>query len=660
MTFKALLFWVLSLSLIGSLLNFQFVSSPEIKSQAFLSPDSPPSPQIDLLYDENTLSNINEVRAIHYHLSLSLDFEQQTLSGINAITLSSLIPNLTEVHFDVRNLVIIEIYDEHHTHLSYQIEANPLGDESIGDRLRIKLQQKPKLFTPFNIFIVYRTNPNATALNWLTPEQTSSKTQPYLFSQCESIHCRTVAPLQDTPAIKSTYSANITVPSNITVFMSANQTGKYQLSTTHSTYQFLCSIPIPSYLIAIVAGNITQQQISERTFVISEPNDLPAFSKELEDLEKYLITVENYITPYAWGSYKIVILPPSFPFGGMENPLLTFASPSIIAGDKSGVFVVIHEIGHSWTGNWVTCQNWQNFWLNEGFTVFLERKGGFLLNGRDFYAISAIVGNISLMEDMKTYGFNDSFSSLHPELKGKNPDDAFSEVPYEKGFQFLVYLESLVGELNFQKLLREYVTKFANKSPVYEEFATFFTSFVVNNLENSSDILGKVDWESWIWTPGMPPVDMSVYFTNEVVKEADKLANDFIAGKGEIIPNNSGIFKDFNMNVKLLFLQHFVDRFEDLNEKVFEMLNNVYALDNNTNSEVAFLWWKLNILIDNQKSFDLVEIFLGKTGRMKFVRPLFVALNLKNHDLAVRIFRKYENFYHPIAVRLIKQDLNIQ
>lgn len=665
MTFKPQ-FLVLLFALVSLL--YLYLSRPSsslsggLQSHPFLTPPAPLAPQITPLHDISSLSNINEVRTLHYHLDLSLDFDAQIVSGTNTLTLSSLIPNLTEVHLDVRNLSILEVIDEATgRNLQFRIENNPFGDESIGDQLRVFLRRTPELFRPFKISIRYKTTPTATALNWLTKEQTSSKTQPYLFSQCESIHCRTVAPLQDTPAIKSTYSANVTVPSDITVFMSANMTNKYSNpASAETTFEFHCAIPIPSYLLAIVAGNVTQQQIGPRTFVITEPNDLPAFSKELEDLETYLSTVEEYITPYAWGYYKIVILPPSFPYGGMENPLLTFASPSIIAGDKSGVFVAIHEIGHSWTGNWVTCQNWENFWINEGFCVFLERKACHNLFGYNYYAIYSIVGNDSYLDDMKSYGFNDSYSSLHPALTGRNPDDAFSTVPYEKGFQFLVYLESLVGPLGFQSFLRSYIDKFAKGSPVYEEVAEFFTAFVVENLENSTEILSQVDWKAWIWQPGMPPVDMSPFFRNTVLGEAEALAQQFIDGQGLSTPNNSEIYKGFDMNLKLLFLQYFVDRVGNVSISLIDLMNQVYGLNNNTNFEVGFVWWRLNVMADNQKVFDLVEKYLGKTGRMKFVRPLFVALNEKHHDLAVQIFRKYEAFYHPIAVRLIKQDLNVE
>ena len=342
----------------------------------------------------------------------------------------------------------------------------------------------------------------------------------------------------------------------------------------------------------------------------------------------------------------------------MENPLLTFASPTIIAGDKSGVFVAIHEIGHSWTGNWVTCQNWEHFWLNEGFTVFLERKGGKILNGEEKYKIASIVGNISLVEDFKAYGYNHSFSSLHPNLTVSNPDDAFSTVPYEKGFQFLVYLESLVGEDNFRSFLQSYLEQFGRQSLIYEEMAFFFINFVQMTFDQDQQylILNAIDWKGWVENPGSPPVDMAPFFKSHILEEALLLADTILMGN---IPNNTNIFNTFDMNTKLLFLQYFLDRIEAVNMNIINFLNDNYALDNCTNAEILFVWLRINILKNNKRVFPITEDFLARVGRMKFIRPLYLALASVDPNYAVRIFKLNQNFYHQIAVRLIKKDLGI-
>ena len=255
-----------------------------------------------------------------------------------------------------------------------------------------------------------------------------------MFTQCEDINCRSVAPLQDTPANRITYSADIRVLSEYVVKMSANDTTQVT-DSGYTTYSFECTIPIPSYLIAMAIGDIEYRSLGDRVGVLTEPAMMDSVADCLSDMGSILDAVEEYTgVPYIWGTYTIIVLPPSFPMGGMENPLLTFASPTIIVGDKSQVYVATHEMAHSWTGNQVTCRDWENFWLNEGWTVFIERKVSSQLHGVDFGKVEMLLGNTSMWQDMVNNGLSDTFSSIHPVLEGRNPDSSFSELPYEKGF----------------------------------------------------------------------------------------------------------------------------------------------------------------------------------------------------------------------------------
>jgi leukotriene-A4 hydrolase len=272
-----------------------------------------------------------------------------------------------------------------------------------------------------------------------------------MFTQCEDINCRSVAPLQDTPANRITYSADISVLSEYVVKMSANDTTQVTNDDGYTTYSFSCTIPIPCYLIAMAVGDIEYRSLGDRVGVLTEPSMMDEVAECLSDMGSILDAVEAYAGPYIWGTYTIIVLPPSFPMGGMENPLLTFASPTIITSDKSQVYVATHEMAHSWTGNQVTCRNWENFWLNEGWTVFIERKVSSILHDKDFAKVEALLGNVDLNNDIAGFGATDTFSSIHPILQGRNPDSSFSYLPYEKGFQFLTYLESLIGEDEFKK-----------------------------------------------------------------------------------------------------------------------------------------------------------------------------------------------------------------
>lgn len=286
---------------------------------------------------------------------------------------------------------------------------------------------------------------------------------------------------------------------------------------------------MPNYLVAIAVGDLEYRSLGRRVGVITEPSMIDAVAAELDSLETLLDETEAYLTPYIWGNYSVLILPPSFPMGGMENPLLTFASPTIIAGDKSQVYVATHEIAHSWTGNDVTCRDWENFWLNEGFTVFEERKVSAKLHGKDFSKVSALLGNSSMYTDMLSYGLDHPYSSLHPTLKGDNPDNSFSTVPYEKGFQFLTYLESLIGEDLFQEFLRTYILKYSLQSIIVGNLRGTWETFIEDhfNATETNRILGTVDWDTWIYTPGLPPVTLD--FTTPDSIESAQIADGYIS-----------------------------------------------------------------------------------------------------------------------------------
>ena len=361
------------------------------------------------------------------------------------------------------------------------------------------------------IRISYETSATGHAFSWLSAEQTAGKILPYMFTQCEDINCRSVAPLQDTPSNRITYSANITAPAEFVVKMSANETGLIKVNDKVHLSTFHCAIPIPSYLIAMAVGDLEYRSLGARVGVITEPSQMDKVANELSDMGMLLDAVEEYMGPYIWGNYTIIVLPPSFPMGGMENPLLTFASPTIIVGDKSQVYVATHEMAHSWTGNEVTCRNWENFWLNEGFTVFVERHVSGEIHGEDFSKVAALLGNTSMYQDMVNFGLNNTYSSLHPVLRGDNPDNSFSEVCYEKGFQLLYYMESLIGRAQMKQFLNFYMREHSLTSITtiqLRETWEFFVEYKIPGLssEQVNSILAAMDWETWLYVPGLPPV----------------------------------------------------------------------------------------------------------------------------------------------------------
>ena len=378
---------------------------------------------------------------------------------------------------------------------------------------------------------------------------------------------------------------------------------------------------------------------------------------EFSDTEKFLKIAENYIGEYVWGQYNILVLPPSFPFGGMENPTLTFLTPSLIAGDKSLVSVVAHEISHSWTGNLVTNENWPDFWLNEGFTMFIERKILSSHKDKDMAKLDAMVGLSNLKADIIAFGESKSFSSLEPNLLGRNPDDAFNKVPYEKGFNLLYYLENKVNNDDiFQKFMRSYIDKFKKGVVKYMDFRTFFETFIKNNVKDWEKILNDIDWDTWVFAPGFPPVEND--FSNKYADEVDQAVKDFYENK--LSDDFVKTFKNWFTLLKQNFLNKIKESDIELSETQLEFLNEKLELiQGKYNVEVSCSYY-LTVLYHGTLSTKFEESlvdFLGKHGRINYIRPLFSALARRNKELAIKTLDKYRNFYHSIIIKYIEIDL---
>uniref|UniRef100_A0A7S4EYR6 Peptidase M1 leukotriene A4 hydrolase/aminopeptidase C-terminal domain-containing protein n=1 Tax=Chrysotila carterae TaxID=13221 RepID=A0A7S4EYR6_CHRCT len=424
-----------------------------------------------------------------------------------------------------------------------RVEGKPatfsLCDEHhvFGQALKISLRPAGQGDGPFQVSIDYETSPESSACQWLSAELTAGKEHPYLFTQCQAIHGRALLPCQDSPGAKFSYEASVTVPEWATALMSARRgaapaaAAKPPDASTR-VFAFHQPVPVPAYLFAIAVGHLASREVGPRSLVWSEPSMVDEVAHEFAEVESFLQAAEEITgQPYIWGQYDLLCLPPSFPYGGMENPCLTFLTPTLIAGDRSLAGVVAHEVSHSWTGNLLTNHTWEHFWLNEGWTVWLERRIEAKMHGETWYAFSSLEANDSLQEAVSRYGDSHNFTKLVPTLRDIDPDDAFSCIPYEKGFQFIHFLGEVIGSKAFPEYVTAYIGEFKMKTLTSDEFKAFTISWCGGRGVD----LSAVDWDEWLHAPGMPPVRLSL--ANVEGERAKELAAQWLRPQSEMDPS---------------------------------------------------------------------------------------------------------------------------
>ena len=508
------------------------------------------------------------------------------------------------------------------------------------------------------ISIEFKTNEKCNGIQYLTKEQTRSRSHPFMFTQCEAILCRTLFPIQDTPSVKSIYKVKTSISPPLTfLFGGILKSHYYDSDIKKKINLFEQNIPIPSYLVAFVAGELEFAKISKRCGVWTEKGLASIAAKEFVDAEKYIEIAENYFNhPYEWKAYNILVLPFSFPFGGMENPNLTFVTPALLAGDKSMSNVIGHEISHSWTGNLVTNKNWKNFWVNEGFTKFMERKLDKILLGEEMSKLESIVGNNNLISAIKMYGEDSPFTSLSPDFTGVDPDDGFSTIPYEKGFQFLCYLEEKVGEENFREIMGIYIKTYKYKSVDWTDFKNVYEDYVNKKFEgrNARKILNVIDWNKWTTEKGYPSYKME--FKSKYTDEVENLLNNFI--KKEKNENALKIFKEWHTNVKLVFLEKILKNLDNFDESIILEIKKELNLVEEYNDDIKAIWYEITLQKGMKEEIDNVMNFLKTHGRLKYLKPLYFSWYKIDKENAKNFFEENKFVYHPIARRLIQNKFN--
>ncbi|KAJ2779362.1 Leucyl aminopeptidase yscIV [Coemansia javaensis] len=612
--------------------------------------------------DPNSQANLGEIATQHVHLDLAVDFARQRLAGTASYRLRVLAATqevvLDTAHLDIKAARLAG---------SGGGAAQPLGIDTstvhavYGTALRLQLPAAAAAGDELAVEIEYETTPEGGAIQFLAPEQTLGKAHPYLFTQCEEIHARSLVPCQDSPSVKISYSASVRVPKPLTALMSALATGSRDEGDA-VVFSFEQRTTIPSYLIALVVGNLRSAAISERCAVWSEPENIEACAWEFAEAETILQTAEALILPYQWGRYDLLVLPPSFPFGGMENPCLTFVTPTLLAGDRSLTDVIAHEIAHSWSGNLVTAKSWEHFWLNEGWTTFFERKIVGRLHGEDARQLSCVIGEADLAESVGFYGKDSPLTALVPVLDGVDPDDAYSTIPYDKGAHLLYYLEQLVGgEAAFAPYMRAYITAFQGRSIGTDDWKEHLLQHFAEADPATAERLRAIEWDKWLTAPGMPPC------ANHYDERPQRVCHDLAARWLQAARDSAydqfspADIAGFSTMQRVLFLSRLADS-APLQPATLRALDATYELTGRRNCEVRFGWLALALKSNYLAVADAVVEMLSTQGRMKFTRPLYRLLHAcpDGRALAEQTFRRLRGFYHPICARMVEKDLGLQ
>ncbi|RSK50207.1 M1 family metallopeptidase [Hymenobacter rigui] len=583
-----------------------------------------------LAADPHSHARPAEVSVHHLALDLTVDFQLRQLRGSATWQLTRSTSSAEHLLLDVRGLHLEAVLLDGPDGAPAEFELGP-DDAVLGQALRISLRPDTTA-----VCIRYRTAPDAAALQWLSPEQTAGRQQPFLFTQSQAILARTWLPCQDSPGVRFTYEARVTVPPHLLALMSAENP---QQLDPGGHYQFHMRQPIPAYLMALAVGDVQFQALSARTGVYAEPVTLPGAAREFEDLEKMVAAAEDLYGPYRWERYDLLVLPPSFPFGGMENPRLTFVTPTILAGDRSLTSLVAHELAHSWSGNLVTNATWNDFWLNEGFTVYFERRIMEQLYGRPYADMLQVLGNTSLHHTLQELGPDSPDTHLHLNLAGRDPDEGLNDIAYEKGDYLLLTLENLVGRPTLDTFIKEY---FARHSFQSMDTASFVQYLRRELLDQHPGLEEKLQLEAWIYGPGIPAGAPPVF--SERFAAVDAAVQSWQRGT----PATQLATGSWSSHEWVHFLQHLP---RQLSSEQLAELDDAFGLTRSGNSEILAAWFPLTVAAGYAPADEALHQFLRHVGRRKFLTPLYRILLTTpgGPERALQLYALARPNYHAVA-----------
>ncbi len=598
-----------------------------------------PVPAATPVHDVSSYAEPEKVVVKHLSLDLAVDFAKKVLAGSATFDLDWKDPAARNLALDTRDLKIqkVEGFDgAAWTPLQFAVATK---DPIYGSKLDITLPLQMK-----RVKVTYATSPDASGLQWLTPAMTLGKKTPFMFSQSEAIHARSWVPLQDTPGVRFTYDAHITTPKDVMAVMSAVNDPK---GARDGDYSFKMEQAIPSYLMAIAAGDLVYSATGPRSGVWAEPAMVDKAAKEFEDTEKMIATAESLYGPYRWGVYDILVLPPSFPYGGMENPRMTFATPTVIVGDKSLVSLVAHELAHSWSGNLVTNSSWKDIWLNEGFTSYVENRITEQLYGKDLADMENVIAQGGLKKDMADIAAGDQVLALDP-LTGRDPDEALTQIAYTKGQWFLTFLEQRYGRPTFDAFIRKWFDEHAFTSQDSAEFERFLNAELIAKNPGKAT---EAEIHTWLHEPGIP--GFALMATSVPFAGIDTERTAWLAGQK----------KPADIDTSKWTTQmwvHFIEGMpETLTNAQLAELDAAYHFTGTANGEIAQRWYPLTVRSGYLTARPAIADFLSRIGRRKLIMPTYAALAATpdGKAFAQGIFDKARAGYHPITTGSVEQTL---
>lgn len=607
-------------------------------TEAAAAPTATPAASADR--DEHSYAQPDKVVTEDLALDVTLDFDARIIAGTATYTLQWKDQSATQLVLDTRALTISKVEGEAAGAWQPLQFALAEADATLGSKLTIETPERNA-----KVRVTYASSPDASGLQWLTPEMTEGKQLPFMFSQSQQIHARSWVPLQDTPAIRYTYSARVTTRPDVMVLMSADNDPAAQRT---GEYSFSMPQKIPSYLMAIAAGDLVFKEISGRAGVWAEPAMVDRAVAEFADTEKMIEVTEQLYGPYRWERYDLLILPPSFPYGGMENPRLSFITPTVIVGDKSLVSLIAHELAHSWSGNLVTFASAKHGWLNEGFTSYVENRIVESVYGKEMSDMEFVIARNALRENIGAMPEATQALAVKPGTD-LDADDALSAVAYDKGAWFLQFLEQRFGRENFDAFLRGYFDHFAFQSITTEQFLAYAKEHL---FDKYPDTVTDAEIQEWVYAPGLPSYAPQVMSRNFGIVDSARLA---WLGSAQLPPRQ--ITDEWSTQEWLHFLEGLP---QTLTNAQLTQLDEAYAFTGTDNGEIAMRWYPLAVRSGYTQANEALAEFTARVGRRKLIMPIYTALVQTEPGLALakQIFETARPGYHPITTGSVETLIN--